>query len=115
MAAGSRATTALILIALGLSATSGEADAAVKRCDFCKEDHHFSAEASLLGPGTHLIYNIESGTVQQWTVTEADDSASSSMDPATPEVKTQKGVPPAGAVEEVTLANRLYHASDAPR
>jgi|GEM_PF-6844767 len=43
------------------------------RCDTCRDDASFRAEAATAGEGTHLVYNLETGVVQQWYVGPGGD------------------------------------------
>lgn len=38
------------------------------RCDTCGDDASFKAQAAAAGEGTHLVYNVATGVVQQWYV-----------------------------------------------
>lgn len=80
------------------------------RCDACRDDASFRAEAVAAGEGTHLVFSVETGVVQQWYVgpgggdegrkpVDAPDT-SHPPEPA-PSAKVMKQVPPPEAEEEV--------------
>lgn len=84
------------LILLFTVAFSFAAGAIPIRCDTCRDDASFRAEAEAAGPGTHLVYSLETGVVQQWQIAAADSAespapASDTPAPAVPNGGTEPG------------------------
>ncbi len=50
------------------------AEAVAIRCDTCRVDSDFRAEAVSRGPGTHIVYNVKDNLVQQWDVGSDGDT-----------------------------------------
>lgn len=102
----------LILATLfGIALVPKDAQATAKRCDTCVGDHEFRDEARVLGTGTHLIYNIETGVVQQWKVPQTDEDIDPRRVAARAAAEPSKETPPSGAVAEVQAAHQVFLAA----
>lgn len=99
---------AVVLMGLGL--TSGEASAVAVRCDTCRDDGHFRAEALRLGTGTHLVYNVHTNSIQQYYI-QGNTSGGGGDVPravkASSSLSVFRQTPPAAAVQEVDRAHRV--------
>lgn len=101
----------LLAVILGIALLPADAQATAKRCDTCVGDHEFRDEALVLGTGVHLIYNVETGVVQQWNVPQTNED----VDPRRVGTKAvgvpSKQAPPQGAIDEIQAAHQVYLAA----
>lgn len=92
------------------------------RCDTCRDDASFKAQAAAAGEGTHLVYNVATGVVQQWYV--GPGGGSQDPDPSSvPNTRRQaepadvsttvKQMPPSGASEDDRRAQGARPAAGA--
>ena len=101
----------ILAVILGIALLPADAQATAKRCDTCVGDHEFRDEARVLGTGVHLIYNVETGVVQQWNVPQTNED----VDPRRVGTKAvgepSKQAPPQGAIDEIQAAHQVYLAA----
>lgn len=95
---------------IGCGLATGDAGAAAIRCDTCRIDQDFRAEAVKMGAGTHLVYNLRANVIQQYYVGHDDTGAGGGE--VTRAVRSagsvvQRQTPPASAVEEVRRGTRV--------
>jgi hypothetical protein len=96
---------------IGFALMAGQAHATAVRCETCRIDGDFRAEAVRLGAGTHLVYNVGANAIQQYYVgyesTGGGDGGTVPRAAKGAGVMVKKQTPPAAAVEEVGRANRV--------
>lgn len=98
------------VLATGCAVVSAWAQAVAIRCDTCRVDSDFRAEAVRRGPGTHIVYNVKDNLVQQWYVGSDGDTVLAAVKaPPTPIVQQQ--TPSAGATQELANAH-TFHVID---
>ncbi|WP_256776895.1 MULTISPECIES: hypothetical protein [unclassified Stenotrophomonas] len=93
---------------IGCGLATGDAGAAAIRCDTCRVDRDFRAEAVKMGAGTHLVYNLRANMIQQYYV--GHDSTDAGGGEVTRAVRSagpvvQRETPPAPAVEQIRRGN----------
>ena len=107
----------LTVLVLAGACLADEASAKQIRCDTCRDDLSFRAEAERAGQGTHIIYSLETAAVQQWYVGPGGTGGGGvpSGLPNTParvsirsSPTVQKQTPPPGATQEAARARDLY-------
>ncbi|MBT2767591.1 hypothetical protein J7J08_08060 [Stenotrophomonas sp. ISL-67] len=99
-----------LVAAVGLGVTAQRAEAVPVRCDTCRDDGDFRAEAIKLGPGTHLVYNVGANVIQQYYI-KSSTSGGGGQEPRAARAASQvvlKQTPPPAAVEELRRGNRVY-------
>ncbi len=93
---------------IGFGLATGDARAAAIRCDTCRIDADFRAEAVKMGEGTHLVYNLRTNILQQYYV--GYDSTDAGGAEVTRAVRSagpvvQRQTPPATAGEDIRRGN----------
>lgn len=89
-------------------AYSSAAIAIPVRCDTCRDDGAFREEAVAAGPGTHLVYNLETGVVQQWSVGGEKGGSRPAIGRPRGAPKVTAQTPSPGATIEARRAHELY-------
>lgn len=97
----------IAVLATGCAVVSTWAEAVAIRCDTCRVDSDFRAEAVGRGPGTHIVYNVKDNLVQQWSVGSDGDTVPAAVKtPPTPVVPQQR--PSTGATRQVANAHTFH-------
>lgn len=97
-----------LLLSLAASLTAFSAHSKVMRCDTCTTDTHFKEWAKTLGPGTHQIYNLHAGILQQWYVPRGGPVPVPAGSIQAPSGQPQKQTPAPAAQEEFNAARKVY-------
>lgn len=87
--------------------TAISADAEVMRCDTCTTDTHFKEWAKTLGVGTHQLYNLHAGILQQWHVPQGGIVPAGTPQ-AAPSGVPQKQTPAPAIQAEFDAARNVY-------
>lgn len=98
-----------VLALFGLGVAAQRAEAVPVRCDTCRVDADFRAEAIRMDPGTHLVYNLGANVIQQYRVSsDVEGRREVSRDADAAGAGVQEPSPPPAAVEEVRRSSPLY-------
>jgi len=97
---------------VGVGVLVADVNAAAVRCETCRIDGDYRAEAVRLGPGTHLIFNVTDNQIQQYYVGTSSGGGGGGgggggIEPRSAGPVVMRQTPPAGAVEEVNRAHRV--------
>ncbi|MEZ0469426.1 hypothetical protein [Luteimonas salinilitoris] len=110
---------ALLGSVMGLSSLLSHAEAAVRRCDACTSDYDFRLIAQEIGPGDHLIYNLQDNILQRWRIpydSPPIDPFGQQGSRALPSSSHPTELTPqAGAVKELDKAHRVYNIGGSVR